>query len=207
MASTAKRKLRSFLIFIISASIALVCAFILRYLFKIVFDWFGGVENIGWKSILLICVALYVVLLILKFIVVRRGAQGISREAVVACSEITLTTTILFGVYVLLRMKLGEEDSEWILNRLPLFISIGIGNYLYNRMQQRETENDVNGLVVVAECSDMASAEKIYNMMEANDIKTMIVEKDSPIYINGSDAAYQIQVCRKDMNTAKSLLR
>ena len=62
-------------------------------------------------------------------------------------------------------------------------------------------------LKVAAECIDKAGAEAICKMLEANDIKAMIVDKDSPVYIKGNDSPVQIQVCRKDLEEANAIIQ
>ena len=47
-------------------------------------------------------------------------------------------------------------------------------------------------LEVAAECIDKASAEAICKMLEANDIKAMVVEKNSPVY--AENASYNTKV-------------
>ena len=61
-------------------------------------------------------------------------------------------------------------------------------------------------LVVAAECQDIPSAEIMLATLEAHGIQAMIVEKHSPIYIKDVDVPVQVQVSRKDLKTAKSLL-
>ena len=54
----------------------------------------------------------------------------------------------------------------------------------------------------------MAEAEKLCAMLESNDIKAMVVEKENPMYIkNDSQVAVQVQVMNKDLQRAKELLR
>lgn len=202
------KTLKSLLRFIILIAISVVNYVVIRYLLGYIFDLFGGEQNVGWRAILLVCVVLSVVAIITWIISLRIGIKGKSREAIAACSQITVTTTIMYGCSVLLESVTNSSadiDTTFkTLHWLSLCISLGIFNHLYVRLQQRSIEHDDNSLVVVAECSDMASAEAICNTLEANDIKAMIVEKGSPVYIKDSDAAVQIQVCRKDQQAAKS---
>lgn len=204
------KRLKSLLRFIILIAISVVNYLVIRYLLGYIFDLFGGEQNIGWRAILLVCVVLSVVAIITWIISLRMDIKGKAQEFVAACSKITVTTTIMFGGVVLLESVTNSSadiDTTFeTLHWLSLGLSLSIFNHLYVRLQQRSIEYDDNSLVVVAECSDMASAETICNTLEANDIKAMIVEKGSPVYIKDSDAAVQIQVCRKDQQAARSLI-
>lgn len=207
MAQKVKKLLRRTLTFFALMALVIVCLILIRYVISYILELFGGEESVGWQPILLICVVLSVVLIVVDITLSRRGIKGRGREAVVACRSVMLTSTIMFGVFLLLDMDAtSSEDADahfrtahW----LSLSLSISIFNYLYARMQQREVENDVNGLVVAAECQDIESAEALSAKLEGCGIKAMIVEKGSPIYINGGEAPVQLQVCRKDLEMAK----
>ena len=90
---------------------------------------------------------------------------------------------------------------------LSFSIASGIIDLLYERYKEKKHKNDENDFVVAAECPDVKSAESICNKLEANGIKAMVVEKESPIYIKGSIeyAEAQVQVCRKDLQKAQEL--
>lgn len=63
-------------------------------------------------------------------------------------------------------------------------------------------------LAVAAECTDKTSAEAICKMLEANDIKAMVVEKNSPVYAENASyiAPVQVQVDHKDLKKAEKLI-
>lgn len=206
MKSTTKKSIKNALTFVILTVLITVNYFFISYVLDSVFGWFGGEENITWKSILITCAALSVVALISGFVADQNGLKGIGRKIIDASLKIILNTTILFGAFILLETiidgttELDKKTMHW----LSLSISLGVFNYLNARRREREIEHDENMLVVAAECSDMSSAETLSTTLEANGIKTIIVEKHSPIYIKCSDAPVQIQVSRKDLDAAKS---
>ncbi|MEE0236486.1 MAG: DUF2007 domain-containing protein [Bacteroidales bacterium] len=63
-------------------------------------------------------------------------------------------------------------------------------------------------LKVAAECIDKAGAEAICKMLEANGIKAMVVEKNSPVYTENASliAPVQVQVDHKDLKKAEKLI-
>lgn len=204
MRSNTKKTLNNVLATIILIVLTTASFFIIRYILGVVFGWFGDEDNISWKSILITCAILSIVALIAKIITERRCLEGAWYKIIDAVFKIALYTTMFFGCFILLTdaAEVADKTMHW----LTLSISLGIFNTLYAERMRRESENDENMLVVAAECHDIPSAEAIVATLEAGGIQAMIVEKHSPIYIKGSDAPAQVQVCRKDLNTAKHLL-
>ena len=204
MKSTTKKSIKNALTFVILTVLITVNSFFISCVLDSVFGWFGGEENITWKSILITCAILSIVALIAKIIAERRGLDGAWHKIIDAVFKIALYTTMFFGCFILLfdAAEVADKTMHW----LTLSISLGIFNTLHAERMRRESENDENMLVVAAECQDIPSAEAIVATLEAGGIQAMIVEKHSPIYIKGSDAPAQVQVCRKDLNTAKHLL-
>jgi heterodisulfide reductase subunit A-like polyferredoxin len=88
-----------------------------------------------------------------------------------------------------------------------LALSVGIGTYLYERREQKKIEQEENRLVVAAGCATMEEARSVSDKLEKEGVKAMIVERESPIYIKGSDSAFQVQVCYKDLKRAEKLLK
>lgn len=204
MRSNTKKTLNNVLATIILIILTTASFFIIRYVLGVVFGWFGDEDNISWKSILIICAILSIVALIAKIIAERRGLEGAWYKIIDASFKLSIYTTMFFGCFILLSdaAEIADKTMHW----LTLSISLGIFNTLHTERMRRESENDENMFVVAAECQDIPSAEAIVATLEAGGIQAMIVEKHSPIYIKGSDAPVQVQVCRKDLNTAKHLL-
>ena len=207
MASTAKKKFKSYLTFFILTAVMAVAYVPIRYLLGAIFGLFGGEDGVGWQPILIVCAVITVALIIAMVVMRLKGAQGCGREVVVACSKVMLIATIMFGGFVLLERLFGPEEgidaSFDTVHWLSLGLSLGLFNYLYERKLQRDIKNDENALVVAAECQDAERALAIAEQLESAGIMAMIVQKGSPVYIKGSDAAVQVQVCRKDLKAAQ----
>ena len=79
-----------------------------------------------------------------------------------------------------------EPGTEFVFDTehfLPLALSIAIFTYLYERHKEKAVERDERRLVVATEVEDMQVAEAICSALEAQQIKALIVENGSPIYI------------------------
>lgn len=203
MKTKTKKSIKNVLIFIALLLLTTVNIILL----ELVIGWLAGDENICWKSVLFAGIGLSVAVVIVDILIARSSVQGRGRDIISVCRKIILPATIMFGCSVLLFNNSADaggafETTEW----LSLSLSMAIFIYLYERKQQYDIQQDENGLVVVAECQDMQSAEMLCERLESNSIRAMIVEKESPIYIKGGNAPIQIQVCRKDLNAAKGHL-
>ena len=203
MKTKTKKSIKNVLIFIALLLLTTVNVILLEF----VIGWLAGDENICWKSVLFAGIGLSVAVVIVEILLARSSVQGRGRDIISVCRKIILPATIMFGCSVLLFNNSADaggvfETTEW----LSLSLSMAIFIYLYERKQQYDIQQDENGLVVVAECQDIQSAEMLCERLESNSIRAMIVEKESPIYIKGGNAPIQIQVCRKDLNAAKNHL-
>lgn len=118
------------------------------------------------------------------------------------------TTAIFFAGLVLFDYIFFNElrvDKKWII--------VTVGFFIYNltsRIYKEKKLKKANrySLVVAAECTDTESADTICRMLEANDIKAMVVEKNSAIYIKDSNltAPVQVQVCGVDLDKALKII-
>ena len=87
-------------------------------------------------------------------------------------------------------------------------MSVSLTVFFHIQDNYRKKKNNENVLVVATGCNTVAEAEKLCAMLESNDIKAMVVEKENPMYIkNDSQVAVQVQVMNKDLQRAKELLR
>lgn len=210
MKSASKKYIKNFLFFMAIATITVVNCYVIRYILDIVFGWFGGEDSISWQAILITCAVLSVAMIIAEIILRRKGVEGMRLAILCDCRSITLMTTVMFGGFVLLETFIGSpshadalfDTERW----LSLSIAMGILNHLYARRQRLEIERDGERFVVAMVCSDMSSAEAVSATLEAHGIKNMIVEKGSPIYIKEGNAPVQIQVCKKELETAKNII-
>ena len=116
-------------------------------------------------------------------------------------------------------MFCGAVAMEWLFQRfsdkdfslglahwISFALAVALFNELINKRQEKKMQEDENALVVAAGCEDLQTAEDICNKLERNGIKTLIVDKDSPVYIKGNSSPVQIQVCRKDLEKSKAII-
>ena len=122
----------------------------------------------------------------------------------------TLRDTVIFAV--------GFAILDWCFYKEVRFddttISIIAAFFAYElvrrirkaKMFNKKSEFD---FVVAAQCADNAEAEKVCQKLMANGINAMVVDKDCPIFIKekGSNSTAQVQVLRKDLETAKGILK
>ena len=199
--------LRKIFAYVLEIVILLLSYIAIDYLF----DIFGFAEDVSWRSTFLGFVVGSAGIIIVDAINNRRNGSDRSAEIIGGCRRILVTTTLMFGGLVFFEWLImhtpGEEFVFETRKWLPLALSVGIGTYLYERREQRKIEQEENRLVVAAGCATMEEAQSVGDMLEKEGIKAMIVERESPIYIKGSDSAFQVQVCYKDLKRAEKLLR
>lgn len=175
------------------------------------FDILNFAEDVSWRSTFLGFVVGSAGIIIVDAINNRRNGSDRSAEIIGGCRRILVTTTLMFGGLVFFEWLImhtpGEEFVFETRKWLPLALSVGIGTYLYERREQRKIEQEENRLVVAEGCATMEEAQSVSDKLEKEGVKAMIVERESPIYIKGSDSAFQVQVCYKDLKRAEKLLR
>lgn len=199
--------LRKIFAYVLEIVILLLFYIAIDYLF----DIFNFAEDVSWRSTFLAFVFGSAGIIIIDAINNRRSGSDRSAEIIGGCRRILVTTTLMFGGLVFFEWLImhtpGEEFVFETRKWLPLALSVGIGNYLYERREQKKIEQEENRLVVAAGCATMEEAQSVGDMLEKEGIKAMIVERESPIYIKGSDSAFQVQVCYKDLKRAEKLLK
>ena len=199
--------LRKIFAYVLEIVILLLSYIAIDYLF----DIFGFAEDVSWRSTFLGFVVGSAGIIIVDAINNRRNGSDRSAEIIGGCRRILVTTTLMFGGLVFFEWLImhtpGEEFVFETRKWLPLALSVGIGTYLYERREQRKIEQEENRLVVAVGCATMEEAQSVSDMLEKEGVKAMIVERESPIYIKGSDSAFQVQVCYKDLKRAEKLLR
>ena len=122
----------------------------------------------------------------------------------------TLRDTVIFAA--------GLALLDWCFYKEVRFddtcISI-IGAYfayeLVRRIREEKKYNKKSefDFVVAVECADNAEADQVSQKLMSNGINAMVVDKDCPIFIKdkGSNSPAQVQVLRKDLETAKGILK
>ena len=118
------------------------------------------------------------------------------------------TTVIFFAGLVTLDYIFFHElrvDKKWIIVTVGFFI-YDLTSRIYKEKKLKKANR--YSLVVVAECKDTESADIICRMLEANDIKAIVVEKNSAIYIKDSNltAPVQVQVCGVNLDKALKII-
>ena len=184
---------------------------VIGFTVDVIFRWCGDEEGISITSTMITCLVFTTAIVLAE--IVRNRQMGIDRsdELIKKCRKFLTATVIMFLGFMLMD-KLFEHftEKDYLLGPkywLSFSIASGIIDLLYERYKEKKHKNDENDFEVAAECPDVQSAENICNKLEANGIKAMVVEKESPIYIKGSIeyAEAQVQVCRKDLQKAKEL--
>jgi hypothetical protein len=176
-----------------------------------IFDIFGFAEDVSWRSTFLSFVVGSGGIIIVDAINNRRKGSDRSAEIIRGCRRIIVMTTIMFGGLVFFEWLImhapGEEFVFETRKWLPLALAVGIGNYIYERREQKRVEKEENRLVLATECASMEEAKSVGDMLEKEGVSAMIVERESPIYNKGGDALFQVQVCYKDLKRAEQIIR
>ena len=114
------------------------------------------------------------------------------------CAAIWMTATVALNLCFF-----KEPHITWI----SIIVAVSIFIYIVIRLSIYQDKDEIK-LAVAAECTDKTSAEAICKMLEANDIKAMVVEKNSPVYAENASyiAPVQVQVAHKDLKKAEKLI-
>ena len=182
---------------------------VVSFLFDWLFDLIGE-EKVSWRSMVVACTFTTAAIIIVDILNSRNKGVDRSDDIIRICRRILTTTTIMFcGSLVIewLIQRFSDENfSLGLVHWLSFALAVALFDELIKKNKERKTKEDENALVIAAECKDMQTAEGIYNKLESNGIKAMIVDKDSPVYIKGNDSPVQIQVCRKDLEKSKEII-
>ena len=201
---TAKTKtiLKKILAYALMSIVLMMVYVVVSFLFDWLFDLIGE-EKVSWRSMVAACTFTTVAIIIVDILNSCKKGVDRSDDIIKICRRILTTTTIMFcGSLVIewLIQRFSDEDfSLGLVHWLSFALAVALFDELVKKNKERKIKEDENALVVAAECEDMQTAEGIFNKLENNGIKAMIVEKDSPVYIKGNGSPVQIQVCRKDL--------
>lgn len=201
---TAKTKtiLKKILAYALMSVVMLLVYFAASFLFDWLFALIGE-EKVSWISMVVACTFTTAAIIVVDIINSRKKGVDRSDDIIKICRRILTTTTYMFcGSLVIewLIQRFSDEDfSLGLVHWLSFALAVALFDELVKKNKERKIKEDENALVVAAECEDMQTAEGIFNKLENNGIKAMIVEKDSPVYIKGNGSPVQIQVCRKDL--------
>ena len=185
------------------ASVVLMLIYIVVSFF---FDWLFsliGEEIVSWISMVVACIFTTAAIIVVDILTSRKKGVDRSDDIIRICRRILTTTTYMFcGMLLiewLIRIFSDEGFSLGPVHWLSFALAVALFDELIKKNKEKKIQEDENAFVIAAECEDMQTAEDICNRLESNGIKTMIVEKDSPVYIKGNGSPVQIQVCRKDL--------
>ena len=208
---TAKTKtiLKKILAYALMCIVLMLVYVVVSFLFDWLFDLIGE-EKVSWRSTVVACTFTTAAIIIVDILNSRKKGVDRSDDIIRICRRILTTTTIMFcGSLVIewLIQRFSDEDfSLGLVHWLSFALAVALFDELIKKNQEKKTQEDESALVVAAECEDMQTAEDLCNKLESNDIKAMIVEKDSPVYIKGNGSPVQIQVCRKDLEKSKGII-
>lgn len=181
--------------------------FVIAFVIDLIFNLFGGEDGVSILTTIATCIILTVIFVVGDIINSRKKGVDRSDEIIRICRRVLTTTTVMFcGSLVIewLIQKFSDEDfSLGMVHWLSFALAVALFDELIMKNNEKKIQEDENALVVAAECEDMQTAEDI--RLENSGIKAMVIEKDSPVFIKGSDAPVQVQVCRKDLMKSKEM--
>ena len=201
--------MKKILAYVLASVVLILVYVVVSFLFEWLYDLIGE-EKVSWRSTVVACTFTTAAIIIVDILNSRKKGVDRSDDIIRICRRILTTTTIMFcGSLVIewLIQRFSDEDfSLGLVHWLSFALAVALFDELIKKNQEKKTQEDESALVVAAECEDMQTAEDLCNKLESNDIKAMIVEKDSPVYIKGNGSPVQIQVCRKDLEKSKGII-
>ena len=210
MTPKTKTILKKILAYALMSIVLMLVYVVVSFLFDWLFDLIGE-EKVSWRSMVAACTFTTAAIIIVDILNSRKKGADRSDDIIRICRRILTTTTIMFcGSLVIewLIQRFSDEDfSLGLVHWLSFALAVALFDELIKKNKEKKMQEDEHGLVVVAECEDMQTAEDICNKLESNGFKAMIVEKDSPVYIKGNGSPIQIQVCRKDQEEANAIIQ
>lgn len=202
MTPKTKTILKKILAYALMSVVLMLVYVVASFLFDWLFDLIGE-EKVSWRSTVAACTFTTAAIIIVDILNSRKKGVDRSDDIIKICRRILTTTTYMFCGMLLVEwliQKFSDKDfSLGLVHWLSFALAVALFDELVKKNKERKIKEDENALVVAAECEDMQTAEGIFNKLENNGIKAMIVEKDSPVYIKGNGSPVQIQVCRKDL--------
>ena len=209
MTPKTKTILKKILAYALMSVVLMLVYVVASFLFDWLFDLIGE-EKVSWRSMVAACTFTTAAIIIVDILNSRKKGVDRSDDIIKICRRILTTTTYMFCGMLLVEwliQKFSDKDfSLGLVHWLSFALAVALFDELIKKTKERKTKEDENALVIAAECKDMQTAEGIYNKLESNGIKAMIVDKDSPVYIKGNDSPVQIQVCRKDLEKSKEII-
>ena len=175
------------------------------------FDWIDNNINADWLDVLYTLGGIVGTLIGTSLLLKRWNKEAKIYRIVKTLTIITTTSTVMYCAYAFLNwiFPINAEEgfiadwAGWIAKSISLSVFIHIWD-----KRHRESLKNENDLVVAAECHTKAEAETMCAKLENDGIKVMIVEKESPMYINNdNNAPVQLQVMGKELKKAKEFIK
>ena len=210
MTTKTKNIMKKILAYVLGSVVLMLIYFVIAFVLDLIFNLFGGEDGVSIITTTVTCIFLTVIFVVGDIINSRKKGIDRSDDIIRICRRILTTTTVMFvgslAMEGLIQRFSDDDFSLGLLHWLSFALAVALFDELIKKNQEKKTQKDENALVVAAECEDMQTAEDLCNKLESNGINAMIVEKDSPVYINGNDSPVQIQVCRKDLEKSKEII-
>lgn len=174
------------------------------------FDWIGDSTNADWLDVLYILGGIVGALIGIGLLLKQWNKKARITKTVKTLTVIAITSTFMYCVYALLDwiFTINAEDGfigDWA-GWMAQSISLSVFFVIWDKRNRESLKNE-NDLVVLAEYNEKAEAETMCEKLESNGIKAMIVEKESPMYINNdNNTPVQLQIMRKEFKRAKELI-
>ena len=175
------------------------------------FDWISDSTNADWLDALYTLGGVVGALIGIGLLLKQWNKKARITQTVKTLTVIAITSTFMYCVYALLDwiFTINPEDGfigDWTV-WIAQSISLSVFFVIWDKRNRESLKNE-NDLVVLAEYNEKAEAETMCEKLESNGIKAMIVEKESPMYINNdNNTPVQLQIMRKELKRAKELIK
>ena len=197
-----KTILKKILAYVLGSVVLMLIYIVVSFFFDWLFSLIGE-EKVSWISMVVACIFTTAAIIVVDILTSRKKGVDRSDDIIRICRRILTTTTYMFCGMLLIEWLIRRFSDEGFslgpVHWLSFALAVALFDELIKKNKEKKIQEDENAFVIAAECDDMQTAEDICNKLESNGIKTMIVEKDSPVYIKGNGSPVQIQVCRKDL--------
>ena len=189
--------------FLLSIVICTVISIPLLLLFK----WVGQSNNIDWLNVFLVMIATSAILFGISKLLQRKKLNKSIKEITVFVT----TATILFGTLTLFEWIFDSVSGTKFVYDWGQKLTLSISLTIFENLNSWYRRNNLFGskeLIVATTCQELSEAEKSCTMLEKKGIESMIVDKESPMYVRNVDnSPFQIQGLGNELNKAKEVIK
>ena len=189
--------------FLLSIVICTVISIPLLLLFK----WVGQSNNIDWLNVFLVMIATSAILFGISKLLQRKKLNKSIKEITVFVT----TATILFGTLTLVEWIFDSVSGTKFVYDWGQKLTLSISLTIFENLNSWYRRNNLFGskeLIVATTCQELSEAEKFCTMLEKKGIESMIVDKESPMYVRNVDnSPFQIQVMVNELDKAKEVIK